>query len=254
MILRRSALRVLTIGTPYGIISQFRARLMALLKLEELEQSAIVANCNMNRERDLAGSNGYETDLRLNPLEFLTEQANDANITWLDLCCGSSKALIQAATVVQEKKLSIKIIGVDLVNMFLPFDKTKLNLELIAASLSNWSPDAKFDLITCVHGLHYVGDKVDLLLRARSWLKPGGKLIANLDPNNLKCDQQTGRDNPLKWLRENGFDYSAKQHLIMCNASDSTASPPFDFVGADDQAGPNYTGQPAVNSHYRFRS
>ena len=226
---------------------------MALLKLEELEQSAIVANCNMNRERNLAGSNGYETDLRLNPLEFLTEQANEAEIAWLDLCCGSSKALIQAATIVHEQKLSIKIIGVDLVKMFLPFDKTKLDLELVAASLSSWSPDAKFDLITCVHGLHYIGDKVDLLLRARSWLRPGGKFIANLDPDSLKCDNQTGRINlVLKWLQENGFDYTARQHLIKCDASNSIVPPPFDFIGADDQAGPNYTGQPAVNSHYRF--
>ena len=227
---------------------------MTLLDLEELEQSAIVANCRMNRERDLAGSNGYETDLRLNPLKFLTEQSDDADISWLDLCCGSGKALIQAATIVREQKLAINIIGVDLVNMFLPFEEAKLNLNLVSASLSDWSPDTKFDLITCVHGLHYLGDKIGLLLRSRTWLKPGGKFIANLDPDNLKCDTPKGHANPLKWLRENGFGYSAKQHLIACNASESIALPPFDFIGADDQAGPNYTGQPAVNSHYRFRS
>ena len=227
---------------------------MTLLELEELERSAIVANCRMNRERDLAGSNGYETDLCLNPLEFLNKQPDDAKLTWLDLCCGSGKALIQAATVVREQSLSVEIIGVDLVDMFLPFDKTKLNLKLVTASLSSWSPDIKFDLITCVHGLHYLGDKVSLLLRARSWLKPNGKFIANLDPTNLKSDKQKGHANPLKWLRENGFDYSTKRHLIECNASDSIASPPFEFIGADDQAGPNYTGQPAVNSYYRSQT
>ena len=227
---------------------------MTLLELEKLERSAIVANCRMNRERDLAGSNGYETDLHLKPLEVLTNQSDDAKLTWLDLCCGSGKALIQAATVVREQNLAIKIIGVDLVNMFLPFDKSKLNLEFVTASLSNWSPEGKFNLITCVHGLHYLGDKVGLLLRARSWLKPGGKFIANLDHDNLKCDKQTSPANLLKWLREDGFDYSTKRHLIECTASESIASPPFDFIGADDQAGPNYTGQPAVNSHYRFRS
>jgi hypothetical protein len=31
-----------------------------------------------------------------------------------------------------------------------------------------------------------------------------------------------------------------------------TIESPFRFVGADDEAGPNYSGQPAVNSHYVF--
>jgi hypothetical protein len=26
----------------------------------------------------------------------------------------------------------------------------------------------------------------------------------------------------------------------------------FEYLGADDQAGPNYTGQPVVNSYYSF--
>ena len=31
-----------------------------LLPDHQLESSAVVANCRMNRERDLAGSNGYD--------------------------------------------------------------------------------------------------------------------------------------------------------------------------------------------------
>ena len=36
---------------------------MILLGDDELERSAIVANCRMNRERDLAGSNGYSREV-----------------------------------------------------------------------------------------------------------------------------------------------------------------------------------------------
>lgn len=219
--------------------------------LNELEKSAVVANCRMNRERDLAGSNGYGIDLRFEPLEFLSQVSSG---TWLDLCCGSGKALIQAAEISQDQNLSINITGVDLVDMFLPSDKSISNLDLVAASLSTWAPTSRFDLITCVHGLHYIGDKVDLLLRARSWLKPGGKFAANLDLENIKCESTGGSKRILKWLCDNGFEYSKQHHLITCGPANASATTEFKFIGADDQAGPNYTGQPAVNSYYRFQA
>ncbi|QDV35511.1 hypothetical protein [Tautonia plasticadhaerens] len=66
---------------------------MGLLSDEELERSAVVANCRMNQERDLAGSNSYHRELRFDPVGFLksaTRQQDGA--AWLDLCCGSGKA------------------------------------------------------------------------------------------------------------------------------------------------------------------
>src|SRR5579863_4801671 len=69
---------------------------MRLLGDDELERSAIVANCRMNRERDLAGSNGYDRELGFNPLDFLRGRAAQGRETaWLDLCCGTGRALIQ---------------------------------------------------------------------------------------------------------------------------------------------------------------
>lgn len=38
---------------------------MALLNNSALHASAVVANCDMNRERRLTGTNGYERDLGL---------------------------------------------------------------------------------------------------------------------------------------------------------------------------------------------
>jgi ubiquinone/menaquinone biosynthesis C-methylase UbiE len=70
----------------------------------------------MNRERNLSGANSYEKDLGLAPLDFLmkTLQRQD-EATWLDLCCGAGRALLQAAAAIQsiEPKCGIMLTGVD---------------------------------------------------------------------------------------------------------------------------------------------
>ena len=160
---------------------------MDLLADDELERSAVVANCRMNRERELVGSNGYDRELGFNPLEFLKERSvTGGSVTWLDLCCGSAKALIQAAEVVHTEGLKVGIVGVDLVGMFLRPDPRLTSLRLIEASLNSWRPDRSFDLITCVHGLHYVGDKLGQIARAASWLVKDGLFVAHLDLHNPK--------------------------------------------------------------------
>ncbi|WP_405111703.1 hypothetical protein OG559_02090 [Micromonospora sp. NBC_01405] len=42
-----------------------------LLGNDALEQSAVVANCAMNRERQLSGVNSYTRELGFNPLDVL---------------------------------------------------------------------------------------------------------------------------------------------------------------------------------------
>jgi hypothetical protein len=50
-------------------------------------------------------------------------------------------------------------------------------------------------------------------------------------------------------LRKIGVEYHAEKHLIVCKGrKDFTLN--YRYLGADDAAGPNYTGQAAVNSHY----
>ena len=134
---------------------------MPLLSDDDLERSAVVANCRMNRERDLLGSNGYDRGLGFSPLDFLKERtATGHPAAWLDLCCGTGKALIQAAKIVHAEEMNVEIVGVDLVRMFYRPDPALTCLRLVEASLSTWHPDRPFDLITCVHGLHYIGDKL----------------------------------------------------------------------------------------------
>src|SRR5947209_7161016 len=94
---------------------------MDLLTEGELERSAVVANCRMNRERGLTGSNGYGVEIGLDSLVFLRGRMTDnRGAAWLDLCCGSGKALIEAARIVHDEGLApkVEIVGVDLVGMF----------------------------------------------------------------------------------------------------------------------------------------
>ena len=161
---------------------------MNLLDDDILERSAVVANCRMNRERNLVGSNGYDKELGLNPLDFLRGRvASGSNPAWLDLCCGTGKALIEAARIVHAEGLDsrIGIVGVDLVGMFLTPEPGLDGLRLVEASLNTWRPEGQFDLITCVHGLHYIGDKLGLIARAASWLVEDGRFVTNLSLENV---------------------------------------------------------------------
>lgn len=221
-----------------------------LLSNDELDDSDVVANCRMNRERNLIGTNGYDTEVRFCPVTFLEEVAErNGTARWLDLCCGSGKALIQAAEQIASEKLPIEMTGVDLAGMFLP---AKFScLRLIEASLHTWQPEGQFDLITCIHGLHYIGDKLGLICRVASWLTDEGKFVAQLDMNNIKlAGGKPANRIVAAALRQQGLEYSFDTKLIECERR-LDATLPFEYFGADDRAGPNYTGQPAVDSYYR---
>lgn len=79
-----------------------------LLSEEMLESLGVVANCRMNRSRDLAS---YRRELGLDPLSFLNRFDNPG---WLDICCGEGRALVTAAKQAPE----VEIVGVDLAGHF----------------------------------------------------------------------------------------------------------------------------------------
>lgn len=214
-----------------------------------LSRSEVVANAAMNRERHLRGANSYEKDLGFSPLAVLEGRLREQGAAaWLDLCCGSGRALIQAAEPLQDQP--VRLVGVDLVPYFDAVPAGSSNLRLEVRNLSDWSPSEPFDLITCVHGLHYVGDKLGLLARALSWLTPGGHLAGHLDLNNICVEGGTRAVSRL--LREWGVEYDRRRRLVRAGGR-REVSLPWEYLGADDRAGPNYTGQPAVHSYYRPR-
>jgi hypothetical protein len=111
-------------------------------------------------------------------------------------------------------------------------------------------PGRQFDLITCVHGLPYIGDKLALLTRAAGWLTSSGRLIADLDLSAIQLDGGLpARRRLTARLRASGLTYNPRRHQITCTGRREIRLP-YTYLGADDRAGPGYTGQPAVHSHY----
>lgn len=207
----------------------------ALLPEATLEATATVANNRMNRERQLRGTNGYDHELGFDVTKVLAPGTR-----WLDVCCGTARALHEAE---RELGPEVTIVGVDLVDHFWPRPPAS-RVRLVVSPLRAFTVAAPFDLITCVHGLHYVGDKLGLLTRMCGWLRPGGRLVAHLDLDHVVVN---GRASTARILRQAGFGWNARRHLV--EASGAAHDFPLVFVGARE-AGPNYTGQPAVESHY----
>lgn len=247
-----------------------------LLDDTQLARSDVAANCVMNRERGLVGVNSYARDLGFDPLRWLLPAATggtgdplphaepdaprDDRLLWVDLCCGRGRALIEAGTQVDRSPWSgrLMIVGVDLVDAFVAAPRPP-GLQLHVASVSTWEPPGPVDLVTCVHGLHYVGDKLGLLLRAASWLTDGGRLVAHLDPATLRHpDGRPAARRAVAALRRSGFDYDSRRHLVSRGGTTGVrlpatpATPDWAYLGADDRGGPSYTGQDAVHSYYRF--
>lgn len=209
-----------------------------------LTKSSVVANNAMNRERGLLGVNSYAKDLGFDPLAWVRERRP---ARWLDLCCGSGRALVEAAG--QCVGEGIEIFGVDLVGMFAPGAAAFPHLHLIESPVAECALDGTFDLITCVHGLHYLGDKLGVLAHYAARLSEHGRLVGHLDLGNIHGIE---RRTLLALLRESGFSYDTRRHLIQATAQSRPL--PLRYLGADDQNAPNFTGQPGVNSHYAFVS
>ncbi|MCU1648775.1 MAG: hypothetical protein JWN03_9050 [Nocardia sp.] len=205
-----------------------------------LEQSAVVANSEMNRERRLPA---YRRELGFDPVAWLA--ARPIPQRWLDVGCGSGRALFEAS---QSMPGQIEIIGLDLVDYFA--GSPSAGVDLVTGSVLTWTPDTQVDLITAVHALHYVGDKLAALTRMASWLSTDGQFAANFDASAVRWSDGSPIGSPFTTaVRNNGFRYDARRRRL---TRTGRALPHWEFryLGADAHAGPNYTGQDSVASHY----
>lgn len=228
---------------------------MKLLSENELVWSWVVANSKMNRKRNASGVNSYEKELKIKPEVFLEECIRRfGSVKWLDICCGEGKALIQAAEHLAAKGLQNKAMlkGIDLVDAFQPIPPSITCIDLEIKSMVDWSTSEQYDLITSVHGIHYIGDKLKVLSAIFERLSEQGLFIANLDLNNfhfLNGDAGTYLKNIFK---QNNVQYNSRTRLITCEGW-RQINFNVTYKGANDEVGPNYTGQDSVCSVYEVR-
>src|SRR5690349_7959152 len=99
--------------------------------------------------------------------------------------------------------------------------------------------------------MHYLGDKLAVLGMAASWLTPTGQFVADLDLSSIRLldGAPAGRRLAAR-LRVARFTYDPRRRRIRCTGR-REVDLPYTYIGADHRAGPNYTGQPAINSYYR---
>jgi len=225
---------------------------MKLLKENELAWSDVVANNRMNRKRKASGVNSYEKDLKFKPETWLNACLKErGEVKWLDLCCGEGNALLQYASELAEKQLQGQALlrGIDLTDQFQPVPSLITCLQLEAMSLVDWKADDQYDLVTCVHGLHYIGDKLKVITEALKAIAPQRILMANLDLKSIKIEGDQQGQYLKKLFKENQIEYNAQRKIITCKGP-RDISINLTYKGADDKAGPNYTGQDAVDSYY----
>jgi SAM-dependent methyltransferase len=224
---------------------------MQLLTPQELEFSPVVANCAMNRERQLTGVNSYERELCHDILSWL--HGFPPPIRWTDLCCGTGRALVDAAvelTKTQELG-NVHIEGIDLAGAFMPNPLPNV-LVLQKSGIEGWEPAGPYALVTCVHGLHYVGDKLAAIAKAVAKLQPNGLFVANLDLKSFRyADGRSAGRSIAAQLRKCGFSYDTRQRLLRCSGPRKLDFG-WRYLGANAEAGANYTGQAAVDSYYEF--
>ncbi|MEO1050684.1 MAG: methyltransferase domain-containing protein [Bacteroidota bacterium] len=225
---------------------------MKFIPEKELHNSPVVANCRMNRSRQLTGINSYDKEIGIDIGRYLKDKIDqNGGVSWLDICCGEGNALLD----VQEKLSNVRgyseinLTGIDLVGMFNAANEPS-TVRLIESPIEVWEPQDRFDLITCIHGLHYIGDKLSLLTKIPNWLKNDGVFYGNLDLENIRdeSNQSLGKSLKASWKKVR-WAYQSRRRMLRIDG-DLNWPTNWKYVGADDQAGPNYTGQEAVNSYY----
>lgn len=228
---------------------------MELLPEDKLVWSPVVANSRMNRERNASGINSYEQEFKFRPETFLESKIKESGqSSWLDLCCGQGKALQQTASYFYKRGIqeNIALKGIDLLDSFPDPEKEITCLAFESKSVVDYVPDYKYDLITCVHGIHYLGDKLKVIETAINALKPGGMLIANLDINNVIIKGTDSNRFLKSFFKKNQISYNSRIKVLK-RVGPANIKFNLTYLGADDTAGPNYTGQEAIDSYYAIK-
>ena len=220
-----------------------------MLAPDELLTSEVVANATMNRGRGLAGVNSYQKELRFDVAAFLQTRVKDqGHAVWYDACCGSGLALTEVAERFGQTDWGgqVELIGTDLVDMF-PVGLPP-SVQLRTGDVTQLALETPADLVTCVHGLHYLGDKLGFLEQAYQNLAPGGLFLGHLDKTNLRLPMPWSR--LLKQTRAQGIDVDFRTQLLRIQRKDQPLRFGMSYQGATVSEKPNYTGITVIDSWY----
>jgi len=226
---------------------------MTMLRADELLSSPVVANATMNRGRGLCGVNFYERNLRFSITDFLAERVQErGHAVWYDACCGQGCALVEAGKqfAVAGWGRQVRIVGVDLVGMFTPEQAPRVTL--IDADVAAFKPEQPADLITCVHGLHYLGDKLGFLQNASAMLAPDGLFLGHMDTNNVRVAEGGASiwRQAARHATEGGVALELKGHVLRLSRKDAPLDFGVTYEGATVSEQLNYTGITVIDSWY----
>ena len=227
-----------------------------MLNADDLLLSPVVANATMNRGRGLSGVNSYGRELRFDIAAFLERRVRErGTAVWLDACCGQGRALWEAGRQFAgtDWGSGVRIVGVDLVGMFEAGDAP--NVRLIAGDVAVFKLDGPVDLITCVHGLHYLGDKLGFLQNAHAMLEAGGVFLGSLDPQNVRGGEsrQSVWRQAAAFARRVGVAPDLKSHVLRLERGEARLDFGLSYLGATASEKPNYSGITVIDSWYALR-
>lgn len=211
----------------------------------------------MNRKRQLSGINSYEKELGFDLEKWLLDRIEEkGRLRWLDICCGEGHALSSFGKRCIELGIDdqIELIGVDLVGMFVLNNAQEYPfLQFITTAVEQWETNLSFDLITCIHGLHYIGDKLGCLQSVCTWLAKDGQFWGSLDLNDIRSPERKPWKKYLvqEW-QQSTWTFLQRKHLLHIDGN-QVWNNSFIYLGANDEAGTNYSGQEIVHSYYELK-
>jgi len=224
-----------------------------MLNSSEILTSSVVANSTMNRGRGLAGVNSYERELRFDILKFLEERVRlRGRAVWYDACCGEGHALIAASQSIANLPwgANVRLVGVDLIDSFSSYNSNSVKLQ--QGDVVTYQVDEGVDLVTCVHGLHYLGDKLGFLKNCYSMLAPSGMMLGQLDATNICIEGEAAGvwTRLMRNVRASGVSLKLERHRLALEKSAADLDFGVAFAGATVAEQPNYTGITVIDSWY----
>lgn len=143
-------------------------------------------------------------DLVLEPfVEFLTAKLSDGPNTYADVGCGPGDLVFEVA----ERCPDATVVGYDSAEAVLSENRDRareagLDVDFKRAVLPAFDPDHRFDVVSCLFTLCYVGDVERALMNLYDAVEPGGYLIVHYHNQFAQAHYSSIAESPYEYLDE----------------------------------------------------